>query len=508
MVMAQSHVQQLVTLFRNNENLPNGQESEVKKQFKRLVEAHADKYTMDLLILPSSLKKELLYLAQNEDDKTKDKVMNPTLLDRVPEVFLSEMQKQTTRNSECRTAHEEARNSAGTPVTELAKQMDSVFPDASGQHFVPINGQLETFAGKERQSCKRRSSDAEERLPKKQFSFESNQESQRTSSVVIDLCSDESNESDYPSVSTKDDDEISEETEYKILVNFFKSMGYSQQIVEKVIGDQGQSAEPLLLLEEIVKESKKMESREKEQDTLVAQVVEEEGSSSNKGCHVLDRKFEAPKNAKQNVGSQAQCKIESKPLVSNSENKTAVAFDKAPQYRKIFLNNSSEPSHISQISGLESDGHVNACGIAQGLMEDRKAQELNLVARGSSGTPHLPIQKESVTLHTNAEQSPMKRDQHGLHYPLQIGAGQLPSQKASSPEHHLLDCAPSPQFGAYSERRTGGGGFYSHHSDPSVTGIQRFLESLKTPYKLELKNEPGGAYLKHIIIDGSNVAML
>ncbi|XP_059379999.1 protein KHNYN-like [Carassius carassius] len=40
-----------------------------------------------------------------------------------------------------------------------------------------------------------------------------------------------------------------------------------------------------------------------------------------------------------------------------------------------------------------------------------------------------------------------------------------------------------------------------------VTGPQRFLESLKTPFKLQLSDEPGDPMLCQIIIDGSNVAM-
>lgn len=40
-----------------------------------------------------------------------------------------------------------------------------------------------------------------------------------------------------------------------------------------------------------------------------------------------------------------------------------------------------------------------------------------------------------------------------------------------------------------------------------VTGPQRFLESLKTPFKLQLSDEPGDPMLRQIIIDGSNVAM-
>ena len=42
---------------------------------------------------------------------------------------------------------------------------------------------------------------------------------------------------------------------------------------------------------------------------------------------------------------------------------------------------------------------------------------------------------------------------------------------------------------------------------PPVTGLGRFHQSLRTAYTLKLPNEPGRPELRHIIIDGSNVAM-
>ena len=56
----------------------------------------------------------------------------------------------------------------------------------------------------------------------------------------------------------------------------------------------------------------------------------------------------------------------------------------------------------------------------------------------------------------------------------------------------------------------GGKGQPPAASDPPitpVTGLARFHQSLRTPYTLSLPNEPGRAELRHIIIDGSNVAM-
>ncbi|XP_056156596.1 NEDD4-binding protein 1 isoform X2 [Lampris incognitus] len=49
--------------------------------------------------------------------------------------------------------------------------------------------------------------------------------------------------------------------------------------------------------------------------------------------------------------------------------------------------------------------------------------------------------------------------------------------------------------------------FPATSSGAVVTGEQRFLEGLQTPFTLQLTNEPGESALRLIIIDGSNVAM-
>ncbi|XP_038964882.1 NEDD4-binding protein 1-like [Rattus norvegicus] len=46
------------------------------------------------------------------------------------------------------------------------------------------------------------------------------------------------------------------------------------------------------------------------------------------------------------------------------------------------------------------------------------------------------------------------------------------------------------------------------HIYSSITWDQRFQDILKIPYQLDLRNEPVREYLKHIVIDGNNVAMM
>uniref|UniRef100_A0A8D0G685 NEDD4-binding protein 1 n=1 Tax=Sphenodon punctatus TaxID=8508 RepID=A0A8D0G685_SPHPU len=504
-VMARSHIQQFVNLFRSNESLVSDKESEVKKQFKHFVEAHADKYTMDLLILPSSLKRELLSLTHSECWETKEDVIDLTESDGEAARLLNENQTPAVTSRD-------GRNKAGTPVTELLKQMDTVFPDAE-RHFVPINGTLsvEMPPCKERQSCKRRSSDAEERLPKKQFSFENDQENTPSShsktppGQVINLVSDSCSDSDEPSLYIKDGDDISEEMEYKILLNFFKSMGYSEKIVEEVIRDRGQSTEPLILLEEIAKET--VNDRLSD-NRVLSQNLKNKGNSNSKNNQILGPTLKETKVQKAAHFPHAQNKVEDKMHVSNCNTKITVPCNKnAPENSKVLLN-CCGLSHRSKTGDIKTDGLGPSASNVDDLTTDKMQKKVDFVARGRSDQSRVSVPTETVDHQKSARSSatqnkqPVRVDQPGHCSPSQFGLNQPPSQNSNLPPNSRF----TPQLPVSNlENKTVG--FYSPHTDPSVTGIQRFLDSLKKPYRLELKNEPGRPHVKHIIIDGSNVAI-
>uniref|UniRef100_A0A8C8SZD2 NEDD4-binding protein 1 n=1 Tax=Pelusios castaneus TaxID=367368 RepID=A0A8C8SZD2_9SAUR len=534
-VMARSHIQQFVKLFENNESLLSDKESNVKKQFKQFVEAHADKYTMDLLILPSSLKRELLNLTQSDCCEADGGIVDLTDSENTPELSQNKPSKLTVMSGDGRTVGEEARNKAGTPITELTKQMDAVFSNAPGKCFVPINGMtsLEASVAKERQSCKRRCSDGEERLPKKQFSLESDQEGRPTpcskapgGDAVIDLISDSCSESDDPGFSVKDGDDISEEMEYKILVNFFRTMGYSQKIVEKVISELGQSMEPLMLLEEIEKESARFQ-KEKEQSPQISrttsvhsggnanlsQTLKDKGSISKnqlKPNHTLKE----TKNVKQKRTNSphAQFQAEDKMHETDYKNKIAVPASKNPtEHRKQVHFKPSDQSHSSRTNDIETDGLVPSFNTAQELMKDGIRKDVDFVARGSSSQEHPPVQSETVvhqkfagSSNTQSNQT-VHKERLGHCNPSQLTLFHEPSFDIPKLIEFPTPGFPSQLNASDLERKIVGP--YSHHTDASVTGVQRFMDSLKKPYNLELKNEPGRAYLKHIIIDGSNVAI-
>ncbi|NXT57788.1 N4BP1 protein, partial [Pluvianellus socialis] len=529
-VMAQSHVQQFVKLFENNESLLRDNESGIKKQFRQFVEAHADKYTMDLLILPSSLKRELLALTQTECCEVESGIIDLTGSESPTELLHNKDSKVIAADRDGRADGEEARKNAGTPVTELTKQMDTVFSDAPETGFVPINvvPPLEAVMSKERQSCKRRSSDDEERLPKKHFSLENDQEVKSASHSsctdrdgVIDLLSDGCNEPDDPSYCIKEGDDISEEMEYKILVNFFRTMGYSQNIVEKVIGVLGQSVEPLTLLEEIEKENLKCQ-KEREQSSQKprtinpplgsnadnSQKLEDKGISSRKSPLKSSRTTKETRNECHKIRDPPGMKVNAedkmpmlvcKPASPSSENLTMCY-----KRRDIYC---PGKNHSSRSSDIETDGGVTFSTVQAGALQD-----VEFVARGSSDVQRISTKTKTAFHQKSAGPStvqnnhPVFEDQLGHCSSSQMRLLNRRLSQTSNSENPLPDEVLFSQIHLSNpDRETGGP--HRRHPDPSVTGVQRFLESLKKPYRLELKNEPGKPNLKHVIIDGSNVAI-
>ncbi|XP_018116154.1 NEDD4-binding protein 1-like isoform X2 [Xenopus laevis] len=382
-VMAQSHVQQFIKLFKDNVSLPNPKELAVKKKFKLYVEKHADKYTVDLLLLPSALKSELLSLAYDNQLSGED---------------CSSQSSDDKVESQVKQKDEVSRNGAGTPVTELTSQLDSVFSSVAedGPCFME-----RPYSEQDRLSVKRRSSEVEERFSKKPFSLEAVQEdgpvnrNADTNNVpIIDLISEPSDFEDSV-ILVEADDCVSSETEYKILVNFFKTMGYSQNVVEKVIGDLGQSEEPLKLLEEIEKQSKKeLPVPHSHPSRNSTELLMARGTSSPPKCKIAISKT-----------------IQQSAATSKTQYKAPLVADKA----------------------------------------------------GTSNSSYDKSQTKATVENT------IPQDQRTTMTP------------AERPFHN--------------------------NSDPPLTGVQIFQNSLKVPYRLELKNEPGKWDLKHIIIDGSNVAM-
>ncbi|NWV88392.1 N4BP1 protein, partial [Machaerirhynchus nigripectus] len=525
-VMAQSHVQQFVKLFESNESLLSDKESEIKKQFRQFVEAHADKYTMDLLILPSVLKRELLALTQTDVSDRESDVIDLTRSESPQELGQNSTSKVVSANRGGRANGEEARSSAGTPVTELTKQMDTVFSDAPETTFVPIKDPLlEAVAFKERHSCKRRSSDEEERLPKKHISLENDQQVKSAlhknpsdTDAVIDLVLDSCNESDGSTYCLKEGDGLTEEMEYKILVNFFRTMGYSQNIVEKVIGILGQSVEPLILLEEIEKENLKFKKEHEQSSQKPITVNLPLGNNVNNSQKLEDRDISRNKSPHKSSPTSKETKNEYHKIRGAPDTQVG-AEDKM---HRLVCKSASPPSknsvlcykqrdvygpgknHNSRLSNIETDGRGTSSTVQAGALKD-----VDFVARGSSDVQYISSKSKTAFQQKSAGPSTVQNSHPGSEEQLgPCSSSQArPLHQRPSQTSHCDNPVPDRLLSSQKHPSNPDRDTVGPHPDHSVTGVQRFLDSLKKPYRLELINEPGKPYLKHIIIDGSNVAI-
>ncbi|XP_069822360.1 NEDD4-binding protein 1 isoform X2 [Dendropsophus ebraccatus] len=418
-VMAQSQIQQFVKLFKNNEILPHGREPEVKRRFKHFVEANADKYTMDLLLLPTALKEELLNFTSEEQSCSVSDNAESEIAAVNTDV------KGQVHSSPCTDQSRRTR----TPVTELTNQLDLVFTKVPETLPSPV---VASLSHQDRLSTKRRCSENEERCLKKPFSIECIQLDSPISRApgkadvsIIDLVSDSGEDS---LIIVEEDKGVSAETEYKILVNFFKTMGYSEEVVKKVIHDLGQTAEPLKLLEEIEKESNKVPTAQSHLES--------------KSCCQQDAKdVIVPKTR-----SQPQQEETVNPISTYTSSNGICVKPKNPEMERVL------PRHFNFVAR-------GACSPPRNIIASE--------APGPSNLPQAKVTKQIPVKSCSAINAPKLVQNDLKHTPF------------GRPDMHK----------------------------PPVTGVEIFLNSIKIPYRLELKNEPGRPNLRHIIIDGSNVAM-
>lgn len=490
-VMARSHVQQFVKLFESHESLPScHKESEVKREFRQFAEARADNYTMDLLLLPTALKKELLALTLGEDALSEAGDEDATE-SREAEQTAGAPSAAAGLSADGAALREEARSGAGTPVSELTKQMDTVFSSAQDALFLPVNGLgPEDEPGRGRAGHKRRSSDSDERHTKKQFSLESGeggepaQDAKAAAALALADPSETPGEPDGLSPDVKD---TTEEMEHNILVNFFKTMGYSRDIVEKVIREFGPSAEPLLLLEEIEKENRRCQE---ERESAPGAGHPETSKTKHKGVGSSANEFtvdSTPKKTQAHAQQNAAKKFP--PLPFRAESKPCTSNCRMSTYKAGPMEQRPEPwgphPNYSGNMDLEIDGFAPSVA----------PSSPSFVSRGVSGhQPRIPVFPENGVQPHGEALLP-----NHLKSACESRAGCLGSPQAR-PNCQPLPAAPLPPLLGLSAG-------FSDHLDSSVTGVQRFRDTLKVPYKLELKNEPGRTDLKHIVIDGSNVAI-
>lgn len=155
----------------------------------------------------------------------------------------------------------------------------------------------------------------------------------------------------------------------------------------------------------------------------------------------------------------------------------------------------SEQTHSGK-TDVETDG------LAPSVGPSSPKEVVGFVSRGASGhQPRIPVFPENGLQQQGEPLLPNNMKSVCENRP---GSGGSAQAKPNCPPLAQTPVPPPHLFPSVAEARGAGP---SDPIDSSVTGVQRFRDTLKVPYKLELKNEPGRTDLKHIVIDGSNVAI-
>uniref|UniRef100_A0A672YX38 NEDD4-binding protein 1 n=1 Tax=Sphaeramia orbicularis TaxID=375764 RepID=A0A672YX38_9TELE len=443
-VMAQSRVQQFVALFLEKRSLQSDREPAVKRAFKSFVEERDDKYTMELLLLPSALKEELLGLAHSPTKVDQDRSQSSTPVTELSNRILD-------------TSFEEKGTVAAAAVSTGAKAGGGI---GLGPEAVLLNGTRPTH--------KRRSSASETRDTKRQYSLERRDESPERARERERQRDREANTVVGPIMLTSNDgvsddgEAVSPETNLRCLVNFFRTMGYQQEVVERVVKETGQTEDTFLVLEKIVEETKRCEAgAEKEKQLNSAQKERE-----------LNRALADSSRSKENIKPKQQGGS------SNGEYDVIIIDDEDDDI--IPLNRKTSESRTCQtmaVAHLDTGSKTDYLARGGGGVSQK-----DYLSRGGTKTLGGPVKVESVTALRSTPQ----------------WLTTITRPSASS-------CQTIGHMGFQ-----GGGLRIPPANDPPVppvTGLARFHQSLRTPYTLTLPNEPGRPELRHIIIDGSNVAM-
>ncbi|XP_068588055.1 LOW QUALITY PROTEIN: NEDD4-binding protein 1 [Cebidichthys violaceus] len=563
-VMAQSRVQQFVALFQEKRSLPSDREPTVKRAFKSFVEERDDKYTMELLLLPSALKEELLGLAHSPTSTNTSSLiqLNQTLHPSMAEL-------------------DQDRSQSSTPVTELSNRIlgTSFEEKGSGAASVGGGGKAAAAAGAmgsgpeavllngTRPSHKRRSSESENRDTKRQYSLERRDESperarererqrdregrggggrSKTPSASSSLSSSSSSSSSGKantvagalmlgsSEGVSDDGEaVSPETNLRCLVNFFRTMGYQQEVVERVVKETGQTEDTFLVLEKIVEETKRCEEGsnggEKERRVNSVRPPDAPSSSSSASSSSLVSRFrEKERELSRALVDQGRSKENIKPnqhggssnglghrrQCSGSETSTQQAITikrsssaqgGAGNYEVITIDDDddvilmnsrtadSRTSRMMTVPHLDTQSGSRTDYLARG---GGSASQRDYLSRGGTQTLGGAVKVETVTALRSVPQWFTATTTSLTPTP----SSALPIPRPSASPYQTIGHMGFHGVGARTPPA-------NDPPAPPVTGFARFNQSLRTPYALKLPNEPGRPELRHIIIDGSNVAM-
>lgn len=461
-VMAQSRIHTFVdeSIFKAND-----QEASIKRSFKDMVEKHNDQHSLDLLILPTSIKEQLLFLVEEDKDlrvkqpislggisiQTSDAAISNHPLYPAPVEFQNSKIKTSTTSQPMDTSKSKSTKKV---LRQRASEPRELIPDSTWdniRHPVPISNNKRTTVAENK--CYPWSQHDErpavsEKVEPLDDGEVDNEFKQISGLLDTKMGRDEKEPGSQAQFS------LGTQKEFNMLLEFFKTMGYQEAIVLKVLHEKG-IQEPSEILD-------KVNLEQSNHDQLMSQ---KNRPSTLKGItHTLsndddddddDYLLEVMKSAAKNCGYS--------------------------------------PSEIVDIG----DGSVT--GLLRKLNKKNNSEDFLMTAQGTGQ------QQMVVWLQQNA--AAQSQPEPNISDPgiVQFNAGKDTTLNSNFPEEDMFNGCALQEPGNMEEWINKDA--KEEHNVPVVTGAQRFNEAIQTPFKLNLRNEKGNDQLRHIIIDGSNVAM-
>uniref|UniRef100_A0A8C3RZC1 RNase NYN domain-containing protein n=1 Tax=Chelydra serpentina TaxID=8475 RepID=A0A8C3RZC1_CHESE len=467
-VMAQSRIQGFVEKYQKTPRLPEEQEALVKKAFRELVESHDDKHAIDLLILPTPLKEELLSLVRDIQEEVgewapRHRAWEPPGISRDQPQWWETKAEGGARPQDFfdlsrppdQTRHQGSRS--GIPGSP---QDQEKLEEKASESLVLYKQSLKPIPGLDG------SQQAQEDLM-----FPSTQDWVRE--VEERGPEESSQEEEEPSAGALSSSWT--EKEFKIMLNFFKTMGYEERVVKKVLLECGVREAPSKILD---------------------RVQMEQASSSQQGHGPVPFQESAAREMPSSPPPAPPPSLET----IQDEHEFLLEVIKS-----AAANCGHSPSEIpadiwtgAPLAGLlrtlnEKANHQEEAGVKtrpehKGSRRDGEPALLN-GKEYPQGQHHCePERKGGSPSHRGVRGPPPLPE--GSDFPMDVTPVASPAWDAeeSQPAEDVYPVPAGPV--------------------PTVTGAQRFKEAIRTPFKLILANTPGKKNLRRVIIDGSNVAMV
>ncbi|XP_030042182.1 protein KHNYN [Microcaecilia unicolor] len=467
-VMAHSRIHEFVERYQKNTRLPEEQEARVKREFKDLVEAYIDKHSMDLLILPNSVKEELLNLVREvalhkDETNLAQKGQNPNsgLLD-LPEPWKKPEISDVCPRNLVRSQE------GGQRRHVLQKRASRPMPDYSDSSPDELLGCPEP-----RNHQKRTETSGEPGVAQIYLYNEDNLQRHGVTPAQGDMLDQNGQLQKLPGLrkavsqsngeeeKEEEDEELGQsvltssgtEKEFSMLLNFFKTMGYEERMVKKVLAEEGVQ-EPSEILDRLQVEQEPPRPGSPTLGSHSGERMETAGADNEYLLEVL-------KSAIENCG-----------------------------YSPSEITDLKEGSLATLLRKLNE-------GRAPGT-EDPKITERRYHGSPTRRVPCGPPNHRPWTVVVPEVSVP--KDDSSL-----TSGSSTPGIRQASMQEPVEDVCPATA-GTWAVAE--GGSSSGQQAVSVVTGVQRFNEAMQTPFQLNLRNKPGKDNLRHIIIDGSNVAMV